>query len=68
MDFILIVFNLFIIPHLLSVEDFQKHLLLLVNSINDLSLPFWIISACILRYYVIEATQLEIDVCYSEFT
>ena len=46
MDFILIVFNLFIIPHLLSVEDFQKHLPLLVNSINDLSLPFWIISAC----------------------
>ena len=52
----------------MTVEDFRKHLLLLVNSINELSLPFLIISACILSYYVIEATQLELAVCYSAFT
>ena len=37
MDMILIVFYLFIILHLLPEEEFfRKHLLLLVNSINDL--------------------------------
>ena len=47
-------------------KNFRKHLLLLVNSINNLSLPLRTISACILRYYVIEATQ--VTVCYSAYT
>ena len=47
-------------------KKFRKHLLLLVKSINNLSLPLRTISACILRYYVIEATQ--VTVCYSAYT
>ena len=46
-------------------KNFRNHLLLLVKSINILSLPLRTISACILRYYVIEATQ--VTVCYSAY-
>ena len=47
-------------------KNFRKHLLLLVKSIYNLSLPLRTMSACILRYYVIEATQ--VTVCYSAYT
>ena len=46
-------------------KNFRKHLLLLVKSINNLSLPLRTISACIPRYYVIEATH--VTVCYSAY-
>ena len=68
MDFILIVFNLFIFPHILQVEEFQKTSALdckfnkrpeLTSSDN-----FCLCS----QVDVIETTQLELAVCYSAFT